>query len=75
METELHACTACSIQHIIILRVYLLLALELMTSPCSLTHDVGAVAGLRFVKDAAAVARAVLKYTKHTLLAGELGNH
>ncbi|KAK2184630.1 hypothetical protein NP493_258g06066 [Ridgeia piscesae] len=37
-----------------------------------LTHDVGAVAGLRFVKDAAAVARAVLKYTKHTLLAGEL---
>ena len=42
---------------------------------CSVTHDVGAVAGLRSIKDAAAVARAVLMYTKHTLLTGELGNH
>ena len=41
----------------------------------SVTHDVGAVAGLRHIKEAAAVARAVLKYTTHTLLVGELGNH
>lgn len=35
------------------------------------THDVGAVADLRRVKQAASVARAVMTYTKHTLLAGD----
>lgn len=36
------------------------------------THDVGAVGGLRQVKSAIAVAHAVMKYTKHTLLVGDL---
>ncbi|XP_067943797.1 N(4)-(Beta-N-acetylglucosaminyl)-L-asparaginase-like [Watersipora subatra] len=35
------------------------------------THDVGAVGGLRRVKEAMSVARAVLTYTTHTLLVGE----
>ncbi|KAF2365320.1 Peptidase T2 asparaginase 2 [Trinorchestia longiramus] len=34
------------------------------------THDVGAVAALRQVKDAISVARHVLHYTDHTLLVG-----
>lgn len=34
-------------------------------------HDAGSVAGLRRVKSAAAVAQAVMTYTKHTLLVGE----
>ncbi|KAA0190778.1 hypothetical protein HAZT_HAZT000453 [Hyalella azteca] len=34
------------------------------------THDVGAVAALRQVKDAISVARHVLQYTEHTLLVG-----
>jgi len=35
------------------------------------THDVGAVGDLRRVKQAIAVARAVMKYTKHTMLVGD----
>lgn len=35
------------------------------------THDVGAVSDLRRIKQAIAVARAVMTYTKHTMLAGE----
>ncbi|XP_014679456.1 PREDICTED: N(4)-(Beta-N-acetylglucosaminyl)-L-asparaginase-like [Priapulus caudatus] len=38
------------------------------------THAVGAVAGLRRVKDAIAVARAVMDHTKHTLLIGDLAS-
>lgn len=38
-----------------------------------LTHSVGSVAGLRRVKDAIAVARAVMDYSKHTLLIGDYG--
>lgn len=34
--------------------------------------DVGAVAGLRRVKNAVGVAKAVLLYTEHTLLSGDL---
>lgn len=34
-------------------------------------HDAGSVAGLKRVKSAAAVAQAVMTYTKHTLLVGE----
>lgn len=36
------------------------------------TLDAGAVASLRRIRDAAAVARHVLEYTRHTLLAGDL---
>ncbi|XP_071787684.1 N(4)-(Beta-N-acetylglucosaminyl)-L-asparaginase-like [Asterias amurensis] len=36
------------------------------------THDVGSVGCLRRVKSAISVARAVMNYTKHTLLVGEL---
>lgn len=39
-------------------------------SVVSTTHDVGAVAALRGVKDAISVARHVLQYTEHTLLVG-----
>ena len=39
----------------------------------SRTFGVGAVAGLRNVKDAARVAHAVMKYTEHTMLVGSLG--
>ena len=39
----------------------------------SVTHDVGSVAGLRRIKNAISVARAVMKYTKHTLLVGDAG--
>lgn len=39
--------------------------------PCRTTHDVGAVADLRRVKGAIAVARSVMEHTKHTLLVGE----
>ena len=35
--------------------------------------DVGAVGGLREVKEAIRVASAVLTYTKHTLLVGDQG--
>lgn len=35
------------------------------------THDAGAVASLKRVKNAIGVARAVMKYTKHTMLVGE----
>ncbi|XP_072039774.1 N(4)-(Beta-N-acetylglucosaminyl)-L-asparaginase-like [Amphiura filiformis] len=35
------------------------------------THDVGSVGGLRRIKSAISVARAVMMYTKHTLLVGE----
>jgi len=35
------------------------------------THDAGSVAGLRRIKPAAAVAEAVMAFTKHTLLVGE----
>lgn len=35
-------------------------------------HEVGSVAGLRRVKNAIGVAKAVLQYTKHTLLVGDL---
>ncbi|CAO1399585.1 unnamed protein product [Diamesa serratosioi] len=38
---------------------------------CGKTMNIGAVAALRNVKDAIAVAKHVLLYTKHTLLAGE----
>lgn len=34
--------------------------------------DIGAVAGLRNIKNAISVARKVLNYTKHTILSGEL---
>ncbi len=37
------------------------------------THDVGSVGCLRRIKDAIRVARAVMDYTTHTLLVGELG--
>jgi len=40
-----------------------------------LTHDVGSVANLRGIKNAIAVAHAVMKHTEHTLLVGSLGNH
>lgn len=36
------------------------------------THRAGSVAGLRRVKNAIGVARAVMTYTKHTLLVGDL---
>jgi N4-(beta-N-acetylglucosaminyl)-L-asparaginase len=39
------------------------------------TMKSGAVAALRSIKDAISVARRVLEYTTHTLLAGELGQH
>ncbi len=39
----------------------------------SATHDVGAVAALRRVKNAVGVAHAVMKYTKHTMLVGDQG--
>ncbi len=35
------------------------------------THDAGSVAGLKRIKSAAAVAEAVMGFTKHTLLVGE----
>lgn len=35
------------------------------------THDAGSIAGLRRVKNAVSVARAVMEYTKHTMLVGE----
>ena len=35
------------------------------------THDAGSVGGLRRIKSAAAVAEAVMSFTKHTLLVGE----
>lgn len=35
------------------------------------THDAGSVAGLKRIKSAAAVAEAVMTFTKHTLLVGE----
>jgi len=38
------------------------------------TFEVGAVANLRNIKNAISVAHAVMKYTKHTLLVGSLGN-
>lgn len=37
------------------------------------THNVGAVAALRRVKNAASVAWAVMNHTRHTLLVGEKG--
>ena len=37
------------------------------------TSAVGAVGCLRGVKRAAAVAQAIMKYTKHTMLVGNLG--
>ena len=37
------------------------------------TMDVGAVGGLREIKEAIAVARHVLQHTEHSLLVGELG--
>ena len=40
---------------------------------CRTSHDVGAVAGLRRVKQAAAVALAVMQHTSHSLLVGDLG--
>ncbi|XP_070553567.1 N(4)-(Beta-N-acetylglucosaminyl)-L-asparaginase-like [Ptychodera flava] len=36
-----------------------------------ITHDVGAVGGIRRVKKAISVARMVMEYTKHTLLVGD----
>lgn len=39
------------------------------------THDVGAVADLRRVKGAIAVARSVMEHTTHTLLVGEQATH
>jgi N4-(beta-N-acetylglucosaminyl)-L-asparaginase len=36
------------------------------------SHSAGAVAGLRRIKNAISVARAVMNYTKHTLLVGDL---
>lgn len=36
------------------------------------THQAGAVAGLRRIKNAISVARAVMNYTKHTILVGDL---
>lgn len=38
------------------------------------TMEVGAVGDLRRVKNAVAVARAVMEHTQHTLLVGESGN-
>lgn len=35
------------------------------------THDAGAVASLKRIKNAIGVARAVMRYTKHTMLVGE----
>lgn len=35
------------------------------------SHDAGSVAGLKRIKNAISVARAVMEYTKHTLLVGE----
>lgn len=35
------------------------------------THDAGSVGGLKHIKSAAAVAQAVMSFTKHTLLVGE----
>lgn len=35
------------------------------------THDVGSVAGLKSIRNAISVARAVMNYTTHTLLVGE----
>ena len=49
-----------------------------MTKFCCIfrvTHDVGSVAALRRVKDAIAVAHAVMKYTTHTLLVGDQGQY
>ena len=37
------------------------------------THNVGSVADLRDVKNAIAVAKAVMDHTEHTLLVGSLG--
>lgn len=37
------------------------------------TMEVGAVAGLRRIKNAIGVARAVMEHTSHTLLVGESG--
>lgn len=42
-----------------------------MFLPFSTTHDVGAVADLRRVKGAIAVARKVMEHTTHTLLVGD----
>ena len=44
-----------------------------MTYDCRPSHDVGAVGCLRGIQSAIGVARAVLEYTKHTLLVGQLG--
>lgn len=38
------------------------------------TMEVGAVGGLRRVKNAVGVARAVMEHTLHTLIVGESGN-
>lgn len=38
-------------------------------------HDVGSVAGLRRIRDAISVARAVMNYTTHTLLVGDLATN
>lgn len=38
------------------------------------THKAGSVAGLRRVKNGIQVARAVMTYTKHTLLVGDLAS-
>ena len=37
------------------------------------TRDMGAVMGLRGVKNAVGVAEAVMKYTQHSILVGSLG--
>lgn len=39
------------------------------------THDVGAVAALRRIRNSASVAWAIMNYTKHTLLVGEKGKN
>jgi N4-(beta-N-acetylglucosaminyl)-L-asparaginase len=39
------------------------------------THDVGSVGGLRRIRDAISVARAVMNYTTHTLLVGDMATN
>lgn len=50
-----------------------MLSIDCFDFVCSVTHDVGSVGCLRRIKSAISVARAVMNYTKHTLLVGELG--
>ena len=57
-------------------RVSLLFHIFVIFWPCMnfrINHDVGSVGGLRRIKSAISVARAVMKYTKHTLLVGSAG--